>query len=264
MKNAILIVIAAVTVSFSMPALLAQDSNIRRFGPNRNGGAKLGQTARSGQCGLIEALPLGELSDAEIDALIQMREEEKLARDVYMALFEAWEIPIFWNIAESEQRHFDAVGTLLEKYGLEDPAFDEFGKAGVFTLASGFGPLYETLVAEGMSSLEKACLVGATIEDMDIYDLRQILSDVDNVDNQDIRIVFQNLLNGSMNHLRAFNRFLSSDYVGQYLSPEEIDEILYAPRNSGRYGEGCGTCGRPDSGRPAGGGDCRGRGGTGN
>ena len=66
----------------------------------------------------------GSLTQAEIDALWFMREEEKLARDVYLVLAEKWDLGLFWNIAESEQQHMDAVLKLLKKYGLEDPAGD--------------------------------------------------------------------------------------------------------------------------------------------
>ena len=56
------------------------------------------------------------LSDAERTRLAFTREEEKLARDVYIAL-DAYGLP-FTNIQISEQRHFDAVGRLLVTYGL--------------------------------------------------------------------------------------------------------------------------------------------------
>jgi hypothetical protein len=71
---------------------------------------------------LIDALPVEQLSDAEIVALSFMREEEKLARDVYLYLYDIWSTNIFINIANSEQTHTDAVLWLIEKYGLDDPA----------------------------------------------------------------------------------------------------------------------------------------------
>jgi hypothetical protein len=60
------------------------------------------------------------------------------------------------------------------------------------------------------------------------------------VDNIDIRTVYQNLLKGSRNHLRAFAYQLSllkSSYVAQYLSQEEIDAIIDSPWERGRYDE---------------------------
>jgi hypothetical protein len=68
-----------------------------------------------------------------------------------------WELPIFWNIASSEQRHMDSVGLLLEKYELADPAHDQ---AGLFTDPD-LQSLYKTLVAAAEASPEDALLVGA-------------------------------------------------------------------------------------------------------
>lgn len=42
------------------------------------------------------------LNAAEIEGLLFMREEEKLAHDVYLALYAKWGLPIFQNIAQSE------------------------------------------------------------------------------------------------------------------------------------------------------------------
>ena len=41
------------------------------------------------------------LTDAEIAGLKFMREEEKLARDAYLELFDAWGLVVFENIADS-------------------------------------------------------------------------------------------------------------------------------------------------------------------
>ena len=71
-------------------------------------------TGKKGQSGTTQIL-----NPEEEDALLFMRAEEKLARDVYLVLAEKWsELAIFTNIAASEQKHMDAVLQLLEKYGL--------------------------------------------------------------------------------------------------------------------------------------------------
>lgn len=49
-----------------------------------------------------------------------MREEEKLARDVYLTFGEKWGLTLFTNIAKSEQTHTDAVKTLLDRYEIKD------------------------------------------------------------------------------------------------------------------------------------------------
>ena len=58
------------------------------------------------------------LSAEEQDTLLWMREEEKLARDVYSRLYKVWKVRVFTNIAASEQRHMDAI---LKKIGNYSP-----------------------------------------------------------------------------------------------------------------------------------------------
>jgi hypothetical protein len=140
------------------------------------------------------------LTQTEIDALRFMREEEKLARDVYSELATVWDLGVFWNIAESEQQHMDAVLDLLEKYGIEDPALGP----GEFYNEDLQG-LYNDLMAKGGLSLIDALEVGVIIEVTDIEDIEYYLK---LTDNKDIIQVFTNLLNGSENHLAAFNSHL--------------------------------------------------------
>jgi hypothetical protein len=56
-----------------------------------------------------------------------MREEEKLARDMYLTLNTYFPAKIFTNIAATEQKHFDALGKKLDLYGIADPATDREG-----------------------------------------------------------------------------------------------------------------------------------------
>lgn len=138
------------------------------------------------------------LTSAEKASLLEMREEEKFARDVYITLGNLWNQPIFSNIAESEQRHMDAVKNLLDKYGLDDPAAGN--DLGEFTDPQ-FTQLFEQLVAQGQQSLEEALKVGVTIEELDIADLQQLIKQTNKTD---IQRVYTNLLKGSNNHLAAF------------------------------------------------------------
>ncbi len=172
---------------------------------------------------LVSQYPYQDLSDEESAGLLKMREEEKLARDVYITLYNQWNHRIFKNIANSEQRHMDAVKSLLDKYGLTDPVVDD--TIGVFTDFN-MTELFNTLVSKGSASLTDALLVGATIEDLDIYDLNTLLSETDN---DDIKAVYNNLDKGSMNHMRAFTRVLSNygiTYTPQYISQQDLDNIL--------------------------------------
>jgi hypothetical protein len=172
----------------------------------------------------------GNLSEAEEAGLLYMREEEKLAHDVYSTLYEQWNLPIFANIAASEQTHTDAVKTLIERYGLEDPAT---GVPGTFSNAEIQG-LYDALVTEGRGSLRDALEVGAAIEELDILDLQNHLAETDK---GDIQLVYENLMKGSRNHLRAFVSTLAQqgyDYTPRYLSQEEYEQITGSSLERGR------------------------------
>jgi hypothetical protein len=79
---------------------------------------------------VVSSMVVGDLTEVEAEGLIFMREEEKLARDVYLTLYDQWDIPIFQNIARSEQTHTDAIKNLLDTYGLVDPMVND--KIGVF------------------------------------------------------------------------------------------------------------------------------------
>ncbi|TGO02226.1 hypothetical protein PN36_28360 [Candidatus Thiomargarita nelsonii] len=171
-----------------------------------------------------------ELSQEEIDNLLHMRGEEKLARDVYLTLSETWKLPVFRNIPRSEQRHCNAVKALLTKYKLDDPYVDD--TVGVFADAT-FTNLYNELVATGRTSLIDALTVGAIIEDLDLVDLENALAQTDNLD---IQFVYQNLSKGSRNHLRAFVRLLRRfgvSYTPRYLDMDTYQDIINSPKERG-------------------------------
>jgi hypothetical protein len=240
MKKVMLLLLSVLVLSVS-----AQRGNGR--GMNGNGLA-------------LSTLPLEPLSDAEKASLLQMREEEKLAHDVYVTLFEKWKLAVFENIAASETQHTGKIKELLDRYQLQDPY--QAGR-GEFTNAD-LKALYQKLVEQGMAGSLAASQVGATIEDLDIFDLQQALNVVDN---KDIRLVYQNLMKGSRNHLRAFVRSiesLGSTYEARYLSQEEVQDIIdssmeqgpvdqdgHAIRRAGSRGrwQGQGTCGTSDRGQ---------------
>ena len=162
------------------------------------------------------------LSAAEQDTLLWIREEEKLARDVYSTLYKVWKVRVFTNIAASEQRHMDALLKKIELYGLVDPALPQVG---VFSQPE-MQALYNELLAKGKLSKIDALIVGATIEDMDIRDLLDAIASTNNLG---LQATYQNLLEGSKNHLRAFVGLLQNqgvDYEPQYIDQELFDAIL--------------------------------------
>ncbi|ACS90227.1 MAG TPA: DUF2202 domain-containing protein [Thermococcaceae archaeon] len=179
-----------------------------------------------------------ELSQEEIDGLLYMVEEEKLARDVYLTLYEQWSLPVFGNIAESEGTHMNAVLSLIEKYNLTAP--DTLDQVGVFQNEE-LQALYDQLVEMGSASLEEALKVGALIEETDIKDLEDWIVQTDN---EDIKTVYTNLMAGSENHLRAFVgqlERLGVDYTAQVLPQEQVDEILSSAPTRGMGGMGRAT-----------------------
>lgn len=180
----------------------------------------------------MSALPVESLSADEIESLKFSREEEKLARDVYDLFATLYTLPIFPNIASSEQTHTDAVKTLLDRYSVPDPAAST--PPGMFVNPD-LQVLYVTLVARGRTSLVAALAVGANIEEIDIVDLTRELA---KVDNRDITIVFENLLKASRNHLRSFVSALEARgivYVPQVLSSAVYRQIVDSPMEAGAY-----------------------------
>jgi hypothetical protein len=182
----------------------------------------------------IERLPKGTLSEDEEGGILYMREEEKLARDVYLALYDKWGISIFGNIGESEGTHMEAVKTLIDRYELTDSSTGIAGNFGNEDLQG----LYDQLVAEGSKSLEDALRVGAAIEEIDILDLEEYLSQTDK---EDITMVYENLLKGSRNHLRSFVSNLQKrgiEYSPRYLSENAYRDIIDAPMERGNAKSG--------------------------
>ena len=97
-----------------------------------------------------------------------MREEEKLAHDLNIELYEIWGLPIFNNIVQAEATHTASVKALLDKFGIEDPV--EGNPPGVFE-DEALKTLYDQLVAEGSVSVEEALRVAVLVEEVDIQDL---------------------------------------------------------------------------------------------
>ncbi|MCX6067946.1 MAG: DUF2202 domain-containing protein [Chloroflexi bacterium] len=176
----------------------------------------------------LENLAMG-LNAEEAAALLFMIEEEKLARDVYNTLFATWNVQIFQNIAGSEQTHVDQIGLLISNYNLPNPT----QAPGIFT-DQNLQALYNTLITQGKQSLNDAIKVGGAVEEIDILDLQTRLSKTDNAD---IQLAYNNLLNGSYNHLKSFANTLSTQggeiYSQQYLTAEQYQTILNSTQGNG-------------------------------
>ncbi len=174
---------------------------------------------------------LAPLSSAEADGLAFMREEEQLAHDVYAVsatLYAAQ--PIFGNITASEATHSAAIQILLDRYQQTDPLAGL--PNGTFRTAD-FQTLYDTLTAASSGSLLAATQVGLEIEELDLRDITRLNASVDNAD---ILLVYEHLLRGSRNHLRAFWTVLVQQggaYVPKYITQAEFDAIVSSPVETG-------------------------------
>jgi hypothetical protein len=188
------------------------------------------------------------LDYSEQTHLVFMREEEKLARDVYSTLGTMYpDSAIFGNIDDSEQRHTTAVKAMIEKYGYEDPSTND--NVGVYTgedYGWYFTEKYSLLVERASISELEALYVGAFIEELDMMDINQcpqVIVDADNgindvsecgriyTDNADIQRLYSSLLDGSDSHLEGYVRNIEKhigegNYQAQVLSQEQVDEIL--------------------------------------
>lgn len=141
-----------------------------------------------------------ELTQEEIDGILFMREEEKLAHDVYVQFYALYANKIFLNISVSEQRHTDAVLRLINFYGLKDPALEGIGEFKNEELQN----LYDLLMSMG-TDLISALEVGVLIEETDIEDISALM---EQTEVKNILQVYGNLLNGSLNHLKSFESAL--------------------------------------------------------
>lgn len=176
---------------------------------------------------IINDTPYEELSNEEIAAIYQMREEEKLARDLYADANDEFGLFIFNNISASEQKHMTAMWALIEKYDLTDPVTDD--SRGAFS-STEFQVLYQDLYPEFTTHLDTALLRGSYIEEMDIVDLRYLKTLTDNTD---MYMIFDNLERGSRNHLRGFhNQHVQRGltYTPEFLSQAEYDSIVNSPK----------------------------------
>lgn len=225
-------VLVAIVMLFGLSSC---DSDTFPWGPGDLDSRGVGSNGDNGNGGSggIDSLPVEDLSAAEINAIQYMIEEEKLARDVYITLYQKWNLRIFDNISKAEQTHYNALLSLIEKYDLDNPAEGlDVGEFHNEDLQAAF----DALTAQGSKSEVDALLTGAEIEDLDIADL---LKYKEVVDNEDILLVFDNLTKGSENHLRAFYSNLknySVEYTPKHISQELFDEIISG--SQGGYGHG--------------------------
>lgn len=200
-------------------------SSCEKGGPMDTGQENLTQSLAAVQSSVTN-LPLETLDSAERERILFIREEEKLAYDVYQTLFDRYGLKIFQNIPNSEMSHMEAMLSIIKKYQLIDPM--DKNPRGIFTDPA-LQSLYNALVSQGQVSLLAAYQVGAKIEELDIYDLNKSIAVTNN---QDVKLVYDFLNKGSRNHLRSFYKNLSNaggTYSPVYISLAEFTAIVTTP-----------------------------------
>lgn len=245
-KKAVLTtVLTGALLGIAVPSVFAQgptatDTALTGMGFRRGASTAVDSTTTSawqrGGMGVGTAV-LADLDQAEIDGLLYMREEEKLAHDVYVAMYEKWDVAEFNTIANAEQRHSESVLRQLDRYGIEDPTAGL--AAGEFKNTE-LQALYNDLIAQGSQSLEAALRVGTAIEEIDILDLEEEIAGTENVA---LLRLYDNLLRGSRNHLRSFVGLLDAEgvtYAPEYMDADAYEGIVSTANEAGT-GRGAGS-----------------------
>ncbi len=175
---------------------------------------------------IISSMLNAQVNDEKEKAtVLRMREEEKMARDVYLAMNDKWDHQVFSHISESEIYHMSLMKIWVDKFNLDDPVTRNDDKRGVFTDQS-LRNLYNELTASGLQTREDAFRAGAKLEEVDILDLKAALAETSNAD---LQSTYRYLIHASENHLRAFVRNLEAlgkDYKPVVMSQKEFDEII--------------------------------------
>lgn len=170
-----------------------------------------------------------DLVEGEAEGILFMREEEKMAHDVYVYFFEKYKLSIFSKISASETRHYDAVYKLITAFNLTDSSTGVEGTFNDPTIAA----LYLQLIAQGDVSVIGSLEAGALIEETDIIDISELIEETEN---PLIDTIYGNLLRGSRNHLRAFVSELAKHdviYDPLLLDQELYDSIINSPKEPG-------------------------------
>ena len=194
----------------------------------------------------ISTLPSSTLTQELKDALAYMGNEERLAYDIYMNLYNYHSangdrVSQLQNIASrSEQSHVGIVQSLVQKYDLTAADLDNV-QNGIADNTVSFSDmpsgqydipaiqsLYDALYAKGTDSVQDALEVGCMVEVTDINDLDHYLSLAAASNAEDVQAAFEVLRDGSYKHYWAFDKGLKNRGVSEgCCSLGTIDGINY-------------------------------------
>jgi hypothetical protein len=137
-------------------------------------------------------------------SLAYMYDEERLAKELYLAIYAKQPVKQLYNIASrAEGRHIDAVNTLAQKYGVATPP-QQTGRYQHPEIQNLFNELY----SKGIRSQRDALEVGCMAEVVDIDDLNKYIGQAQQANAQDVLQTFTFLRKGSYNHYWAFDKGL--------------------------------------------------------
>lgn len=155
---------------------------------------------------VARASDTSSLTQEQASTLGLNRDEERMARDLYTTFADTYgDVPVFSHIANSEQRHFDIIGSLLDRYNVADPAQ---GKATGSFDDQQIQKLFGDWKKQGLTSRDAALQVGIALEKRDIADLTSAIAK----DNPaDVEQVYEHLLAASEHHLAAFTAASQGD-----------------------------------------------------
>jgi hypothetical protein len=177
--------------------------------------------------GCFFAAPAQYIPQSNKATLALMREQQKLARDVYDSLHHKWSLHIFEEIGGAEDAHLESVQPLLEQFAVEDPLAKTADRPGRFVHRP-LQRLYDSLLVSGSASLEGALRAGAFMEERDIVDLQRAIQATGS---EDLKAVYKYLLMGSERHLLLCARYLKRVgviYQPVLLSAHEYERLIGA------------------------------------
>lgn len=170
------------------------------------------------------------LTADEIEFLYAMREDEKLARDLYAYFWTRYPTaPQIQRISKAEESHIAAIETVLDYYEISYPAMSA---PGVFE-DSTRQALYDELALKSETMLE-AFQTMAFVEDRDLFAYKMVQSQITNAN---LSLLIENMIKASTNHLKAAIRQIfvrDGSYTSIYLSAEEYDAIIKLPFQNGK------------------------------
>jgi hypothetical protein len=174
--------------------------------------------------------PDSTLSQATKDTLSYMGNEERLAHDVYLELYNYHvtagngEIKQLTNIAtRSETTHIQTVQSLINKYDLNTSSFSNIDMTelgykntsvddmtmGIYDIQK-IQDLHDALIIKGEQSVQDALEVGCMVEVTDIDDLLTDIQTAKDSNASDVVTAFEFLRDGSYSHYWAFDKGLKN------------------------------------------------------